>query len=216
MSLHTEEINIIDPEKTVQPVRILTKKIALTGEYSRPDGSTGIIVFSQENTPTNRQVFANIFTKNKIAVLFPDFTFFPGEDSRGFSFRAEELEDTILWAQKDPKITNLSLGIFAEGTGVPGALMAAAQNPDHIQAIVVCGGKPDQATEFLPAIKVPVLMIASGRDVGCLRSHQKALEKLNNNSALNVISRASQSFQEPGVLEESAQLAALWFLQHLN
>jgi hypothetical protein len=49
-----------------------------------------------------------------------------------------------------------------------------------------------------------------------LRAHQRALEKLNSLSALHVISNASQSFQEPGVMDEVAQLAALWFLQHIG
>jgi putative phosphoribosyl transferase len=173
---------------------------------------------SQENHnhDTYRRAILDVFNKNRIATLFPYFSACNEETEHGARLRAKELEHAVLWARKNPETANLPLGCFADGPGVAAALMAAAQNPGMAQAIVARGGKPDRVLEYLPRIKIPVLLIACGRDPGCLRSSQKALEKLNGDSSLNVMPHASQSFQEPGATEESAQLAALWFLQYLG
>ena len=200
-----------------QPFCVPVGEDILNVELTCPGNEVGVIVFTEEATESRdpcNEAIAEIFAKHNLATLLPDDPAFaePHLDTRK---TAERLECVALWAQQEPETAALSLGCFAAGDHAPAALIAAAQRPDLFKAVVLRGGRPDQVLEYLPLVKAPVLLIAAGRDPVCLRSNRKALERLNGSSTLNVIPHASQAFQEPGVLEESAQLAALWFLQHL-
>jgi hypothetical protein len=57
-------------------------------------------------------------------------------------------------------------------------------------------------------------MIA-GNDPEGIQHCKATLEKIKPRSTLNVIPHATKSFAEPGALEDAAQLAALWFTEHL-
>ncbi len=201
-----------------QPFSIPMGEDLLNVELTCPGNEAGIIVFTEETLVSRdscSQTIAEVFNKHDLATLLPDAPAFVEMHLDVFKM-AGRLERVALWAQRQPETANLSLGFFAIGDNAAAALVAATRHPDLIKAVVLRGGKPDQVLEYLPLVKAPVLLIAAGRDPGCLRSNRRALEKLNGNSTLNVIPHASQSFREPGVMEESAQLAALWFLQHLG
>ena len=189
----------------------------LNVELTCPGNEAGLIVFNEEapesRDPYNEDI-AEVFTKHNLATLLPDAPVF-AEPHLDTLKTAERLERVAMWAQGEPETAALSLGCFATGDHAPAALVAAAQRPDLFKAVVLRGGRPDQMLEYLPLVKAPVLLIAAGRDPVCLRSNRRALERLNGSCTLNVIPHASQAFQEPGVMEESAQLAALWFLSHL-
>lgn len=179
----------------------------------------GVVVFSPENRNerhNHNQTVADFFNKNRLAALLPSISHTETKAPADIMQLADRLEAMAMEAQSHPETENLPIGYYASGESAPAALIAAGRNPEMIKATVIRGGRPDQDLDVLPLIKAPTLLIAPGRDAGGLRSHQRALEKLNPASSLNVVSRASFSFQEPGVLEEAAQLAVLWFLQHLG
>jgi putative phosphoribosyl transferase len=179
--------------------------------------NAGIIIFPHEmaQSPTSHnEALAKICSKNKLAALIPASLNAAPVEADVFA-QAEQLQYAALWARKHPCMAGLSIGYFGTGAAAEAALVAAARAPDLVQAVVVRGNRPDAFASVLPAIKAPVLLIAPGRNLNSVRSNQAALSKLNGDSAINIISSASASFQEPGVMEESAQLASLWFLQHM-
>jgi putative phosphoribosyl transferase len=190
----------------------------LNVELTLPGNESGVIVFNEatlEGRDPSRETIAGMLNKHNLATVVPDAPAF-GEIHMNLTKAADRLERITLWSRQQPETAALTVGYFAVGSNAAAALIAAAKQSDLIKAIVLRGGQPDQVTEHLPLVTAPVLLIAAGRDPVGLRSCRRALEKLNGQSTLNVISRATSSFQEPGVLEESAQLAALWFLQHLG
>lgn len=188
------------------PKVLLSEKDLAHGDLTLPKHGAGLIILSQDK---QNKAVTEILHKHRLGTLASDFLALD-------DFQATKLlEQVSLYTSQSPETDSLPLGYLASGTGVLAALMAASHHPELIKAIVILGGKPDEAMDFLSAIKVPVLLIAGGRDPAGLRSAQKALEKLNSHSALNVISRASAGFEETGAMEEAAQLAALWFLRYL-
>lgn len=177
------------------------------GDLTLPRQGAGLVVLSH-----NRQnsAMTGILRRHGLGILLSDFL--APDDVQA----ARLVEHVCDCAAQSSETAGFPLGCLATGADAAATLIAASHQPDLIRAVVVRGGKPDDALDVLPLIKAPVLLIAGGRDHGGLRSAQKAVEKLNSDSALNIIPRASAAFEETGTLEEAAQLAALWFLRHLE
>jgi pimeloyl-ACP methyl ester carboxylesterase len=110
----------------------------------------------------------------------------------------------------------LPFGYFGASTGAAAALVAAAEDPSLVQAIVSRGGRPDLAGSFLRQVAAPTLLIVGAADVTVLRLNQMALAQLGCRAKqLAVVPGATHLFEEPGALEQVAALAAGWFMRHL-
>jgi putative phosphoribosyl transferase len=65
-------------------------------------------------------------------------------------------------------------------------------------------------------VQVPTLLIVGGADEVVLGLNRQAQEKLNCENRLAVIPDATHLFEEPGALEQVAELAGDWFISHLT
>jgi putative phosphoribosyl transferase len=95
-------------------------------------------------------------------------------------------------------------------------LIAAAARPGDIGAVVSRGGRPDLARGALTRVRAPTLLIVGGADRTVLALHRQALELVSGPKELIVVPGATHLFEEPGTLEEVADLAADWFVRHLG
>lgn len=129
---------------------------------------------------------------------------------------AERLVGTSDWLAQNPDTQSLSLGYFGASTGAGAALVAAAERPDRVGAVVSRGGRPDLAGPALAAVQAPTLLIVGGNDVPVIEMNRQALEQLRATRKLEIVPGATHLFEEPGALEEVARLASQWFEQHLN
>jgi len=111
---------------------------------------------------------------------------------------------------------NASIGYFGASTGAAAALVAAVRAPDHVEAIVSRGGRPDLAGSELDHVRLPTLLIVGGADRAVLEMNRGALEHLDTEAQLEVVPNATHLFEEPGALEEVAGLARRWFMTHLR
>ena len=101
-------------------------------------------------------------------------------------------------------------------TGGGAALVAAAQMKEKIGAVVSRGGRPDLAGSALGQVKAPTLLIVGGLDEPVIRMNEDAYAQLRCVKELKIIPGATHLFEEPGKLEEVAELAASWFVNHLH
>jgi dienelactone hydrolase len=110
---------------------------------------------------------------------------------------------------------NFIIGIFGSSTGAAAALIAAAQRPDIVAAIVSRSGRPDLADlQSQQKVKAPTLFIIGGNDdKRVIDLNNKALSQLVNAQKKKVITvpGATHLFEESGALEEVARLASGWF-----
>lgn len=109
-----------------------------------------------------------------------------------------------------------TIGLFGASTGAAAALRAAAEKPDSAAAVVSRGGRPDLAGGHLPGVRAPTLLIVGGNDTEVLRLNEQALEELNDESFIEVVPGATHLFEEPGKLDEVADLATGWFQKHMG
>jgi putative phosphoribosyl transferase len=128
---------------------------------------------------------------------------------------AERLQHTARWARQNKRTAPLPLGYFGASTGAAAALIAAAADPENVQAVVSRGGRPDLAAEALPEVRAPTLLIVGGADEPVIPLNEEALAKLRCEKRLEIVPDASHLFEEPGTLDAVAKLAAWWFSSHL-
>jgi putative phosphoribosyl transferase len=110
----------------------------------------------------------------------------------------------------------LEVGYFGASTGAAAALVAAAEMPDRIKAIVSRGGRPDLAGEHLSRVKAPTLLVIGSRDVPVIPLNEDAFAQLRCAKKLEIVPGASHLFEEPGTLEVVSRLAASWFNRYLG
>lgn len=124
---------------------------------------------------------------------------------------AQRLVGATEWLIEQPPTRGLPVAYFGASTGGAAALLAAAGLGRTITAVVSRGGRPDLAAPHLGAVVSPTLLIVGGEDGVVLDLNRTALERLRCEKALRVIPGATHLFEEPGALEQVADLAAEWF-----
>jgi pimeloyl-ACP methyl ester carboxylesterase len=122
------------------------------------------------------------------------------------------------WLELQPYADGLKKGLFGSSTGAAAALMAAAELPDRVDAVVSRGGRPDLAGPALLKVETPTLLIVGGNDQVVIDLNKQALAQMQPEveAKLTIVPGASHLFEEPGALEEAARLARDWFRTHLN
>jgi pimeloyl-ACP methyl ester carboxylesterase len=137
-----------------------------------------------------------------------------GELRFDIDFLSHRLVDAIDWTDK---LQNVGpLGLFGASTGAAAALMAAVDRSDRVAAVVSRGGRPDLASEALPHVTAPTLLIVGGADTEVIALNRMALALLRGEKDMVLVERATHLFEEPGALDEVARLALDWFERWLD
>ena len=88
-------------------------------------------------------------------------------------------------------------GYFGASTGAAAALVAAAERPDVVSAVVSRGGRPDLAGPALMRVRAPTLLIVGGNDVQAIQLNRAALAQLRCEKQLAIVPGATYLFEEP-------------------
>jgi putative phosphoribosyl transferase len=210
------------------PVRVWADPVELEGNLSVPEGARSVVLFahgsgSGRHSPRNRYV-ARVLRGAGLATLLIDLLTPEEEevDLRTGHLRfdigllAERLAGATDWLMENLDTSNLRIGYFGASTGAGAALVAAAERPEAVGAIVSRGGRPDLAGGALPLVKAPTLLIVGGNDLPVIGMNEEAIAQIQAEKELRIVPGATHLFEEPGALEEVARLAAGWFVGHLG
>jgi putative phosphoribosyl transferase len=213
-------------KSTVQAVKIAP--LGLSGDLVVPEHAEGIVLFahgsgSGRHSPRNRYV-ADVLQRGGLGTLLLDLLTEAEEqvdlESGHLRFDidllAKRLLDATDWLQRQPAGRNMSIGYFGASTGAGAALVAAAERPSLIWAIVSRGGRPDLAGSELPRVKAPTLLIVGSEDREVIELNRSAFTTLQCEKKLSIVQGATHLFEEPGTLEEVSILARNWFRQNLK
>ena len=130
---------------------------------------------------------------------------------------AERLGGALDWLGREEATRGLPVGLFGASTGGGAALVAAANAPGGVAAVVSRGGRPDLADEALPRVRAPTLLIVGGNDAPVIEMNREAMSRMRGAEVrLEIVPGATHLFEEPGTLEEVARLASAWFVDHLR
>lgn len=202
--------------------------IVLNADIAEPTVPQGLVLFahgagSSRLSPRNRAVAETLTDRGMVAVLLDLLT--ESEErtdaaTREYRFDipllAERLAAATDWVATHGDYGDLRVGYFGASTGAAAALMAAAERPDSVSAVVSRGGRPDLAGDALARVQAPTLLIVGEQDPTVLDLNQKAAVRMEAPVQIEIIPGATHLFEESGALEEVARLAGEWFLRYLG
>ncbi|RPF20507.1 phosphoribosyltransferase [Myceligenerans xiligouense] len=212
-----------DPPLVDEDVHALADQVPLAGHLTIPEHPVGIVVFahgsgSSRHSPRNRHVAAELNEAGLATFLF-DLLTSQEELVRSSVFDVEllarRLVEVTVSLRSRYDAAGLPVGYFGASTGAGAALWAAADPRVDVRAVVSRGGRPDLAEPRLALVDAPTLLIVGGRDERVLDLNRRAQAAMRADCELAVIPDATHLFEEPGALDQVADLARDWFLEHL-
>jgi putative phosphoribosyl transferase len=211
---------IIDPEVWV-PTR---DGLRLGASLMLPRRPRGLVIFvhgsgSSRYSPRNVAVARHLAGLGFATLLFDLLAEPEAADRRNvfdIELLARRVGDATSWARKIPELSRLPIGCFGASTGAAAALCAAAEPGSEIRAVVSRGGRPDLANHALPEVTAPTLLIVGGNDWNVLEFNDEAADLLGGPQELAIVQGAGHSFEEPGAIDQVAELTAGWFRRHLT
>jgi len=212
---------------TSRPIQVPAGDAVLNADLAIPERALGLVVFahgsgSSRLSSRNRAVAHALEHGGFGTVLLDLLT--PAEervDLRTAEFRfnipllGTRVSAAVDWAGTDERTRSLGIGLFGASTGAAAALIAAAERPHAVRAVVSRGGRPDLAGAALPHVRAPSLLIVGERDETVIGMNQQARAQLRAPSEMAIVPRATHLFEEPGTLERVVDLALDWFRRHL-
>jgi len=209
-------------------VTVTSGGVALRGLLGIPSDARGVVLFAH-GSGSGRLSSRNNFVARSLqdaglATLLIDLLTEDEEraDARtghlrfDIEFLATRLEAATEWLKQSPDTASLKIGYFGASTGAAAALVAAAEMPDRVHAVVSRGGRPDLAGDSLAKVEAPTLLIVGSRDVPVIPLNEDAFAQLRCEKKLEIVPGASHLFEEAGTLEVVARLAASWFDKYLR
>jgi len=213
---------------TQREVRISCGDDWLYGDLAAPAEFGGLVLFahgsgSGRHSGRNRQVARHLQEAGIATLLFDLLTL--QEEEVDLHTRQHRFDIPLLtgrmqqatqWVAAQPELRHAAIGYFGASTGSAAALIAAARLGERVAAVVSRGGRPDLAgPAALAAVKAPTLLIVGGADHGVIELNQQAFAELKCRKEIAIVPRATHLFEEPGTLEQVADLATQWFNLHL-
>src|SRR5437763_8361599 len=162
-------------DRLARPIKIAMGPITLEGDLAMPEGARGIVLFahgsgSSRQSPRNRFVAETLLDGGLATLLFDLLTEEEEYQERltrhlrfDIGLLARRLIDATDWLAGRPETRGLKIGYFGASTGGGAALVAAAERPEAVGAVVSRGGRPDLAGEgALGLVRAPTRLIVGG------------------------------------------------------
>jgi dienelactone hydrolase len=203
-------------------VEVQVGDAALAGDLAVPEAARGVVLVahgsgSNRRSPRNRQVAAGLQRAGFATVLLDLLT--PAEQQEDqrtgvlrFDVRllAQRVTAAVDRLAAEPSTAGLPVGLFGASTGAAAALVAAAERPGRVRAVVSRGGRTDLAGDALPRVAAPVLLIAGSADPTVVVLDRQSAHELRH-AERELVAGAGHLFEERGALEEVTRLAVAWF-----
>jgi len=216
------------PATMIRAVQIADGNVQLEADLRLSSTPAGLIVFahgsgSSRHSTRNREV-AEALTSAGFTTLLLDLLTAHEESidqfTHQFRFDISRLGRRVVaavdWAADQHDLNHLRIGCFGASTGAAAALIAAAERPQFVRAVVSRGGRPDLAADALSRVVAPTLLIVGGADEPVIELNENARQRMSATVRLEIIPGATHLFEEPGALDQVSRLARDWFAHHLG
>src|SRR5438477_973173 len=180
-------------------VQIQAGGAILSGSLSIPENTDALVLFAHgsgsSRHSTRNQFVARTLNEAGLATLLFDLLT-PEEESVDLYTRehrfdikllAERLVHATKWAKRQKETRDLGIGYFGSSTGGGAALVAAAELPNEVGAVVSRGGRPDLAGEALPKVKAPTLLIVGGEDHVVIDLNEQARAQMKSECKIDIV-----------------------------
>ena len=198
--------------------------VTLKGDLIVPENATGIVIFSHgsgsSRFSSRNKMVAELIQQHHIGTFLFDLLTEEEDEINENRFNIDLLSDRLIattqWLMEQESTKELPIGYFGASTGAASALRAAAHFKQKIKAVVSRGGRPDLAISDLPQVTAPTLLIVGSLDIPVISMNKMAYDTLEAPKEMKIIEAATHLFEEPGKLQEVADLAIDWYKKHLT
>lgn len=207
---------------------VTTGRVTLAAALTLPALPQGLVICahasaSERFSPRNRRLAAALYRAQLATLLLDLLT--PAEqnvdrDTAQHRFNvprlAARLIDAVDWSRREAPLGELPLGLFGVHTGAAAVLVAAAERPQGVAALVVCDGRADLAGGSLWRVQAPTLMLVGEEDSSALAINRQAAAELAAVNAVTTVGGAGTAFGLPAAIDQVATLAEAWYRLHLR
>ena len=209
-------------------IQIPAGRAVLSGNLTIPENGMALVLFahgsgSSRHSPRNQFVARTLNRAGLGTLLFDLLTsdeealdIYTREHRFNIGLLAERLVHATKWTRQQEETRDQRIGYFGSSTGGAAALVAAAELPQDVGAVVSRGGRPDLAGDALPKVQAPTLLIVGGNDDIVIELNEMARDQMRCEVRVEIIPGATHLFEEAGALEHVAKLASDWFVDHLG
>lgn len=199
-----------------EPALVWTGKVMLEGRFLLPSRPLAAVILASvpalEDDLRDVQIAAELHRIGVATLYVPLLTEDEVQfDSRTTHFRydadflAQRFIEIAQWIQRNDATKGLAIGFAGSSGGAAGALVAAAQRPDLVQAVVSIDGRTDLAVDVLREVRTPVLLVV--KDMPVLRMNREAVTKLRGERRIEIVHEAG--------IEAVVQKSVHWFADKL-
>jgi len=225
----TENTNTTDSTNNGRLVQVGAGAVTLAGLLHLPIHAHGIVLLthgiegSADGSHQTALAMAQVLFQDNIATLVVDlFTLEEqqldaGTDyfRRNTSIMEQRISGMAQWLLENDETQHLAVGYFGAGATGAAVLIAAAERPDVVAAVVVVGGSLDLAQDYLPRVLSPTLLIAAQQNAQAVTQSQSALEHLTKEKRFEQVEGGMTLFETKESVTKVTQLASAWFNAHL-
>jgi dienelactone hydrolase len=228
LPLPAQEPTLMIATPAGEAVTIPVGTVRIKGDLRVPANPTGLVIFAQGSGggrfSSRNHYLADVLDRQGLATLLLDLLTKEEEaadvHTSVYRFDVERLGHRVSavvdWARLREDLRELRVGCFGASTGAAAALIAAADRPASVAAVVSRGGRPDLAGDALRRVQVPTLLIVGAHDPELLGRNRDAMRQLDAPVQLEIVPGATHLFEETGTLEYVARLAGAWFTRYLS
>jgi putative phosphoribosyl transferase len=210
-----------------QRIHIHLNAVDLESRLEIPEATQGIILLSyardSQKESAHIDYLGDLLRQAGLATLLIDLLT-PEEEAndlftryyrRNVGLLAERLVDATDWLARNPATQNLQIGYFGTTTGASAALMAVAERPRLVQAVVAQSGQPDLIGSAIYHIQAPTLLIAGECEPLVLDMNQYAIEQIPGQKQLAIIPGGNYCTEALADVAYVGELASKWFQTYL-
>ncbi|MER5263988.1 dienelactone hydrolase family protein [Actinosynnema sp. NPDC002837] len=191
--------------------------VRLDARLSMPTRRSGVVVFAHDGGPHPRGDLhvARTLQREHLATVLVDLR--PaGDRPADVPVLAGRLAAVVDWLADQPATSGHPIGLFGAGGGAAVALLAAAERPVAVRAVVCRDGRVDLAGDALTRVLAPTLLIVGEQDEDGAALNREAVRRLRSTGRLEVVPGADHPAEEPGALDRVTRLTARWFHRHVG
>jgi len=219
-------------DRKAQLVQVAAGALVLAGELSIPQSARGIVLLAQGSKHieplSSYSLFVDALYEAGQATLLVHLLTEDEEqldsETQFFRFNVSILHQRIIgianWLTVNLETQNLTIGYFGSGPTGAASLIAAAERPDLVYAIVVGEGRLDLAQPYLTRVAAPTLLMVRENDNDAQQMNREALQQmpiaLETNKKVESIASRAGLFEASDVLKQVVELTSQWFVQHLE
>jgi putative phosphoribosyl transferase len=179
-----------------EPALVWTGKVMLEGHLAIPQKAAAVVIFasapSLPDDGRDEQIVASLYDAGVATLYVPLLTEDEAQfDSRTAHFRydadflAQRFLDLAQWVNRNRETLGLPIAFAGSSGAAAGAIVAAAQRPDLVSAVVSIDGRTDLAVDYLARLRSPVLLVV--KDMPVLRMNREALAKIRAERRIEIV-----------------------------